>query len=366
MLPAAPEALPIPLDWQALIPYMGRANRALAHYAGMLVGLRNQAVLLSPMTTQEAVLSSRIEGTQATLGEVLQFDAGRAADEPQLQLDFFEIVNYRRALREAEQELSGRPFTLNLLRRLHATLLDSVRGTNQGRGEFRKIQNWIGREGCVLDEAEFVPPTPETLMPHLSAWENYYHADAPDALVQLALVHGQFEVIHPFLDGNGRLGRMLIPLFLFEHGLLARPTFYLSGYLEGHRDEYIGCLRAIGQRADGWQRWCEFFLVALAEQAAVNARTVTRIHELYENLKPRVVAATHSQFAVMLLDAIFEHPIFSSTQLTGTANMPSRPMINILLNQLIEAQVVSVLRPSSGRRPQMLMCDELMDICEQR
>lgn len=366
MLPAKPEVLPIAVDWEALIPHLGRANRALAHYAGMLAGLRSPEVLLSPMTTQEAVFSSRIEGTQATLNDVLQFDAGRSADEPQLQLDFFEIVNYRLALREGERELGSRPFTLNLLRHLHAILLDSVRGTNKGRGEFRKIQNWIGRDGCTQEEADFVPPAPGELLRHLGAWESYYHADAPDALVQLALVHAQFEVLHPFLDGNGRLGRMLIPLFLFERSLLSRPMFYLSGYLESHRDEYIGRLRELGSGGGAWQRWCEFFLTALAEQAAANANTVVRILELYENLKPRVVAATHSQFAVMLLDAIFERPIFSSTQLTTIPNMPSRPMINTLINQLIEAQVVSMLRPGSGRRPQLLICNELMSICEQR
>lgn len=191
------------------------------------------------MTTQEAVLSSRIEGTQATLGDVLRFEAGEAPKEERKQHDIQEIINYRHALRGAEEELRTRPFNLNLLKKLHSILLDSVRGRDTARGRFRQVQNWVGAPGTPIEEAPFVPPAPGLLMEYLDNWEKYYHADRPDPLVQLAIVHAQFEIIHPFLDGNGRLGRMLVPLFLYEKEFISKPMFYLSAYLEVHQDEYI-------------------------------------------------------------------------------------------------------------------------------
>jgi Fic family protein len=220
-------------------PLLGKANRALAQYDGVLYGLPNPEVLLSPMTTQEAVLSSRIEGTQATLGEVLEFEAGEEPEEESKRLDIQEIINYRRALKAAERELKKRPFNLNLLLSLHSILLNSVRGRNKGKGQFRKIQNWIGLPGAPLKKAQFVPPRPEVLPEFLDNWEKYYHLDRPDPLVQLAIIHGQFEILHPFLDGNGRLGRLFVPIFLFEKQILSRPMFYLSAFLEAHRDEYV-------------------------------------------------------------------------------------------------------------------------------
>ena len=223
MKPIVPQQLPLDeIDWEPLIPLIGRSNRSLALYDGILYGVPNPEVLLSPITTQEAVLSSRIEGSQATLGEVLKFEAGEEPEHESRRHEILEILNYRSALRSAEIELARRPFSLNLLIGLHETLLDSVRGRDKGRGQFRKSQNWIGVPGCSIEQADFVPPDPLLVTGALDNWENYYHEDRPDALVQLAIVHAQFEIIHPFLDGNGRIGRILIPLFLFEKRLLSQ------------------------------------------------------------------------------------------------------------------------------------------------
>lgn len=145
-----------------------------------------------------------------------------------------------------------------------------MRGRDKARGQFRKIQNWVGRAGSAIEEADFVPPEPHKIPDLLSNWEKYYHSEAPDLLVQLALVHAQFEIIHPFLDGNGRLGPILIPLFLFERQVLSRPVFYLSGYFEEHKQQYIDRLRAIGDSPDGWNGWIAFFLKAVFEQAERN------------------------------------------------------------------------------------------------
>jgi Fic family protein len=365
MDPFVPQTLPVDIDWQPLIPLMGPANRALAHFDGVLYGLPNPEVLMSPLTTQEAVLSSRIEGTQATLGEVFRFEAGEAPGEESRRLDIQEILNYRVALHRAERELKTRPFNLNLLLELHNILLDSVRGRNKERGQFRRVQNWIGRAGCKIEEAEFVPPDPAQLPPCLDNLEKYYHTDSPDLLVQLAIVHAQFEVIHPFLDGNGRLGRILIPLFLFERKLLTQPVFYLSSYLEQHRDEYIERLRGLSQ-LNGWNPWIEFFLKAIAEQAETNMKIARSMMDLYERLKAEVIGLTHSQYAVPLLDVLFEHPIFSSSTLEDRPGLPSKQMIMTLLGKLKDAGILIVLRESRGRRAQILGFPELLNLCEAR
>lgn len=362
--PFIPETLPIKgLNWDSLIPLIGHANRAIAQYDGILYGLRNPAALLSPLTTQEAVLSSRIEGTQATLGEVLKFEAGEEVKEDAKRQDIHEIMNYRRALRVAEKELHKKPFNLNLLLQLHGILLDSVRGQDKGRGRFRADQNWIGPPGCKLEEARFVPPVPAQVMPSLDNWEKYYHADEPDVLVQLAVIHAQFEIIHPFRDGNGRLGRIVIPLFLYEKKILSRPMFYLSTYLEANREEYVAKLRDLGNPGS-WERWSAFFLKALIEQANANVTTARSIIALYEKLKEQILDLTHSQFAVPLLDRIFEQPIFRSSDLMVRKGMPSKPMLMAMLNKLKQAGVLKVLREGSGRRAQVLALPALINLCE--
>jgi Fic family protein len=229
--------------------------------------------------------------------------------------------------------LKTRPFNLNLLLKLHSILLDSVRGRHKGRGHFRTVQNWIGAAGSPIHQADFVPPEPGRLSGCLDNWEKYYHADQPDLLVQLAILHGQFEIIHPFIDGNGRLGRILIPLFLFERKVLSRPVFYLSAYIEEHKEEYIECLRGLGRERGGWNRWVEFFLKDVIEQAEANQATARGIKDLYE-LKAEVIKLTHSQFAVPLLDVLFERPIISSSELEGRAGLPSKQMIMTLLGKL--------------------------------
>jgi Fic family protein len=368
MQPFVPQVLPIAdIDWVALIPLMGRANRSLAEYNGVLYSLPNPEILLAPLTTQEAVLSSKIEGTQATLGEVLKYEAGEEPEQEPRRQDILEIMNYRRALREAEEELKTRPFNLNLLFRLHSILLDSVRGRNKARGHFRSEQNWIGSPGSTMAEAQFVPPAPgEVLTKAMRNWESYYHMERPDALVQLAVVHAQFEILHPFLDGNGQVGRIIIPLFLYERGILSRPMFYLSEYLEANREGYFQHLRELGRSPGAWTRWIAFFLAGLVEQAQANVAKAHQIHNLYDRLKQQVLGLTHSQFAVPLLDLMFQNPIFQSTSLDGGATMPSRPMIMNLLGKLKAAGILQVLRDGRGSHAQVLALAELVNLCEGR
>lgn len=359
-------ATPLPRDgvaWAALVPAIGAANRELARYDGILHSVPNPAILLSPMTTQEAVLSSRIEGTQATLGEVLKYEAGEAAASESRRQDIHEILNYRRAMREAETELKSRPFNLNLLKRMHAVLLSSVRGRDKGRGEFRTTQNYIGIQGTGRDGVLFTPPDPGKVSPLLDNWEKYWHAEERDALVQLAIIHAQFEIIHPFNDGNGRLGRIQLPLFLYEKKLLSRPMFYLSAYLEANRDEYVGRLRALNG-TDSWNRWIEFFLIAIARQAVANARKAQDILSLYADLKERVLDLTHSQYAVPLLDYMFRHPIFTTTDAANARKKPTKQMVMVLLKRLREAGILKVVREAAGPVPAALALAELVNLCE--
>jgi Fic family protein len=367
MQPFVPEALPISaIKWERLIPLLARANQAIAHYRGTLIAVPNPDVLLSPFITQEAVLSSKIEGTQATLGEVLLFEAGDKPAVEERGRDIQEILNYRRALRIAQDELVSRPFGLNLLLRLHDTLLDSVRGRDKNRGRFRASQNWIGAPGTPMAQATFMPPSPTQLQPHLDAWEKYYHSEEKDALVQLAVIHAQFEIIHPFLDGNGRIGRILIPLFLYEKRILSRPVFYLSEYLEEHRDEYCHDLAELSRNSDSWNEWVRFFLFAIESQARRNSEKACAMIDLYKRLKEQLPTLISSSFAIPLLDLIFQRPVFRTSDLDFRGSNPSKASVSQLLKTLVEAQILKVVRAGAGRRPAIYAFPELLNLCEGR
>ncbi len=367
MEPYIPDSLPLDsIDWAAHVSLIGQANAALARYDGMLQGIVNPAVFLAPLTTQEAVLSSRIEGTQASMEEVLEYEADpREAVEPSKSADIQEIINYRKAMGQAVGSLENRPLCLNLIKELHAVLLDSVRGRNKAPGEFRRIQNYIGPPGSAIEQVTFVPPSPDRLPQAADNWEKYLHFEEKDGLVQLALVKAQFEIIHPFLDGNGRLGRMLIPLFLFDKKLLSSPMFYLSAYLEANRETYLTSLESISQKHD-WNGWIQFFLTAVVKQAAVNVDRVRGMLRLYENMKSRIVEITHSQFAIQALDAIFSRPIFRGADFPTISGIPTKQTAASLVRQLQEAGILKVLQPAKGRRSTMLGFPELINLVEGR
>lgn len=218
--PFIPEKLPLEnINWEDLLPNIVKANSAVAKFDGLLESILNPLLFLNPLMTQEAVLSSKIEGTQASLSEVLAFEAAPKRKQDNIN-DIEEVINYRNALLFATKELENRPICLNFIKDMHEILLQGVRGQNKARGEFRRIQNWIGKSNSTIETASYVPPEPHLLLEFLSDWEKYCHYDEKDKLVQLAIIHAQFEIIHPFLDGNGRIGRILIPLFLFEQKIL--------------------------------------------------------------------------------------------------------------------------------------------------
>ena len=359
MKPFQPAPLPpLQLDWAALVTLVGEAHAALARYGGILQGLVNPEVLLSPLTRREAVLSSRIEGTQASLEDVLEFEADPRAEETAKYADVVEIINYRTAMIAAVDELKKRPLSLNLIKRLYFLLMDSVRGWDKGRGEFRKTQNYIAQPGTPAEQATYVPPEPLALPPLLDNFEKYIHREERDVLVQLALVHAQFELIHPFLDGNGRVGRLLIPLFLLEKGLISSPAFFMSAYLEANRSEYYSRLQGISRNGD-FQSWVAFFLKAVAEQGKDDATRAKAIQALYEHMKQRTVELTRSQFAIQTLDTLFNHPIFSAPQFGQQSKIP-KPSANRILTALKNGKVLRVIRPGLGKRPTIFAFSELL------
>ena len=363
MKPFTPHDLPLKkLDWKKFRKQIGPANRALARYDGILQSIPNPAVLLSPLTTQEAVLSSKIEGTQATLEEVLKYEADPKRQTKHYQ-DIQEVINYRKAMAYAVEELHQRPISLNLLKRIHSILLDSVRGQNKNRGNFRKIQNWIGKPGASQKEARYVPPDPLKLPGFLDKFEKYIHHDDDDIIVQVAIIHAQFEILHPFLDGNGRIGRILIPLFFYSKGVLHRPMFYISAFLEANRPEYYDKLKDISDN-NSWEEWITFFLKAVINQANRNTDKAQQILELYNNMKQKIVDYTHSQYALQALDGLFTIPIFSSRDFQNHSDIPKASSARII-NVLKDEGVITTIEEARGSKPALYQFQRLIDIVNQ-
>lgn len=355
-------AFPPELDWASLVPFIGPASAAVARYDGVLSAIANPALLLSPLTTQEAVLSSRIEGTQATMVEVLEFEAGKAPATPERRDDIHEILNYRRAMRVAVDALATLPLSGRVIREAHAVLLEGVRGQNKAPGQFRRTQVWIGPSGCTPDTCTFLPISPEKLPNAFGSWERYLHSEQPDRLVQLAILHAEFEALHPLMDGNGRLGRMLIPLFLWQIGLISRPMFYISGYFEEHRDEYYAGLAGVSRDGD-WTAWCRFFLQAAQAQAEDNLQKSGQILELYDHLKLQMVDMTRSPLGIRALDWLFARPIFRTSDFLaelGASERAARRLLEVLAGE----QVLRVLVAGGGRRPSIMAFPALLNIAE--
>lgn len=358
---------PTGIDWQRLVPLIGAANAGLARYDGLVAAIPNASILLSPLTTQEAVLSSKIEGTNVTMGEVLEIEAGGDSEnvtQPKRD-DAEEIRNYRIALQFAVASLQDRPLSPHLLREAHALLMNGVRGRDKNPGSFRDEQNWIGPKGCTIERANFVPIPQEHLSSGLDTWANYISArNEPDPLVQLAITHVEFEGLHPFKDGNGRLGRMIIPLYLFDRKVLSGPNFYMSGYLEARRERYVEAMRAVS-RDGAWTDWIAFFLEGVIEQAAENQLRAKSILDLHQAMLRDVAMLTHSQHAGLVVDFLFSRPVFSSSHFVEHSGVP-RPSALRFLALLRENGILRTIREGAGRRAAIYAFPSLLNIAEGR
>ncbi|MCG3201474.1 MAG: Adenosine monophosphate-protein transferase SoFic [Gammaproteobacteria bacterium] len=338
-----PAPLPPRIDYTPeLVLTLSRADAALGELSGLGRLILNPHLLITPYARREAVLSSRIEGTQAGLSDILldEMAAGASAVDA---ADIREVRNYITALEYGMKRLRTLPLSLRLVRELHERLMKGVRGNRATPGEFRRSQNWIGPAGSTPATAIYVPPPPPQMHEALSAWEKYLHErDRHPDLIQCGLMHEHFEAIHPFLDGNGRIGRLLITLFLMERERLAQPLLYLSAYIEAHRQDYYDLLQRVRTRGD-WSGWLQYFLTGVAETARDAVERANRLTALREKFRKRLMDKPR---AVELLDALFENPYITvarATEILGVSNPTARQAVGHL-------QAAGMLKEVSGRK----------------
>ena len=306
-----PNPLPPDLNWSPrIVRSLSDADRLIGRLAGEGARLPNPHLLMRPFVRREAVLSSRIEGTQATLGELLAAEAGAAVDRS--PDDLREVGNYVAALEHGLRRLPELPLSLRMVKELHAVLMEGVRGGHTTPGEFRRSQNWIGPPGCTLANATYVPPPPEELMNCLGDWERSLRDRSLPPLIHAAYIHYQFEAIHPFLDGNGRVGRLLITLLLVERDILPTPLLYLSAFFEATRRDYYERLLEVSLQGE-WEAWLEYFLNGVARQSEDAVSRAKRINQLLEAWRMKVAGAS-SKTPALLLDLLAANPFVTAKQ----------------------------------------------------
>ncbi|MGD0950146.1 MAG: Fic family protein [Candidatus Binatia bacterium] len=354
-----PDPLPPRLDWTAqLANALSLADRAVGRLAGEGRRLPNPHLLIRPFVKREAVLSSRIEGTQATLGELLAVEAGAAVKRS--PADLREVANYVAALEYGIARLVKLPLSLRLVRELHARLMKGVRGETAEPGLFRRTQNWIGRPGCTLASATYVPPPPARLMECLSPWERFLHDTSLPPLVQIGLAHSQFEAIHPFLDGNGRVGRLLITLFLIEREILPAPLLYLSAFFEATRAEYYDRLLGVTERGE-WEAWLRYFLTGVARQAEDAVSRAERIDALLVSWRAKV-GRLSSKGGVDMIDLLAENPFCTVTGVAKRLRI-AFTTAQRAIDRLESAGVV--VRASGAKRNRVYCARAILEILEE-
>ncbi len=335
----------------SLVRVLSDSDRALGELTGLGRALPNPHLLINPFIRREAVLSSRIEGMQADLTDLYAYEAGQLAlpglKPAPLESDVREVHNYVRALEYGLERVRTLPVSLRLIRELHARLLEGVRGGRATPGEFRRSQNWIGRPDCTLNEAEFVPPPVHEMHAALDAFEKYLHAeDDYPPLLRLAFIHYQFEAIHPFIDGNGRIGRLLLSLLLVHWNLMPLPLLYLSAFFEKHRDDYYNHLMAVSERG-AWREWVSFFLRGVAEQARAAVAIAKRLQDLQLEWHERLMQARASALVVQLADSLFESPVITIPQAQRRLGVKQYHSARRHVKQLVATGILKPLGESS-------------------
>lgn len=353
-----PSPLPptLELDW-ALVRLISEADHALSELSGAGRLLLNPHLLIAPYMRREAVLSSRIENTQAGMNDLFFFEADDT--EPPRVPDVQEVANYVQAMEYGLERLQELPISVRLVREIHQHLMENVRGDYATPGELRNRQNWIGPPGCSLQDATYVPPPVQEMDDALSHWERYLHADVQEPLlVQCALMHYQFEAIHPFIDGNGRIGRLLITFFLCERGVLSQPLLYLSAFFERYRDEYYRRLLAVSQQGD-WRGWIDFFLRGVAIQAQEALAGANQILNLHYQYREMLGSRRVPQAALRLIDHLFVNPVVSVSRLSRSWQM-SYPTVQKGVERLVDLGILSEM--TGQQRNRLFVAHDLLNI----
>jgi Fic family protein len=341
-LPPVPEIIMDQEMWNLL----SQADRALGRLDGATDALPNPDLFVFMYVRKEAVLSSQIEGTQASLIDVLEFES--KALEPDNPQDVAEVVNYIGAINYGLERLKNLPVSLRLIREIHQELMQGVRGAERNPGEFRRSQNWIGAGGCSLAKASYVPPPPHQMLQSLDNLEKFLHSPQPmPTLIKVGLAHAQFETIHPFLDGNGRTGRLLITFLLCEQNILQRPLLYISYYFKKYRAEYYDRLQAV-RDSGNWEGWLKFFLrgvYEVAQEAAATARKIVNLKEEHRQLVLNRMGR-RSGNAIALLESLYFRPIFTVEHAEAITNL-SYPNANTLIKDLSD---IGLLQEITGQK----------------
>jgi len=353
-----PAPLPPELNWSiSLVSALSETERDLSRLATLAGAFPFPRLLVQPFMRREAVLSSRIEGTRATLAELYTYESAQLSFlEP--GSDVREVHNYVAALDYGLERLKTLPISLRLIRELHEKLMQGVRGGNLTPGEFRRTQNWIGPAGSTIMTATYVPPSVDEMNQALSDLEKFIHTgtDVP-ALARAAMIHYQFEAIHPFLDGNGRVGRLMMALLLGEWNILPHPLLNLSVYFERYRQEYYDHLLAVSQR-ENWGAWLRFFLRGVSAQSRDSIVRMERLGSIRSKYQPLVEAEKNSERMTTVVDFLFSRPIFNAKQLANGLNMPFKTSRQYI-EKLVQA---GILREITGyARNQIYRADEIFN-----
>jgi len=362
-----PATLPPVLTFSpSLVAALSDADRALGELKGLGGTLANPHLLIRPLARREAVLSSRIEGTRASLDDLLAYEA--------TQLSFLEagsdvrdVHNYVRALEYGLERINTLPVSLRLIRELHARLMEGVAGKEHlggdvwTPGDFRRSQNWIGPAGSTLETAPYVPPPVEEMLAALGVLENFIHApsDLPP-LLRLGLIHYQFEAIHPFLDGNGRVGRLLVALLLSAWQLLPQPLLYLSAYFESNRRDYYDLLLAVSQRA-AWEDWLLYFLEGVKQQSLDAVDRISRLQALRVRYQAQFQTRRAPARLLRVIDLLFAQPVLTARQVESALEI-NFPSAQRLIDQLVQAGLLREI--TGGRRNRVYRADEVLKILE--
>ncbi len=353
-----PNSLPPKLELTPeTLKLLSEADQKLGELAGVGKMLPNPRMLIGPFLRREAVLSSRIEGTLATEEELLLFEINPSGDVK--KPDVKEVANYVQALEYGFKRIKDLPVCLRLIRELHEKLMEGVRGAGKGPGEFRKIQNYIGKRGESIEKARLVPPPVVELGQALNGFEKFLseRSEFP-LLIELALTHYQFETIHPFVDGNGRIGRLLLSLLLCERGPLPKPLLYLSAYFENHREQYVDLLLAVSQKGD-WFAWINFFLRGVAEQCEDATTRSRKLLELRQRYRMRMQKARASSLGLDLVDALFSSPAITIPAAAERLKI-TYPSAQLIVRKL---EANGILKEATGnQRNKVYLASEILEI----
>lgn len=353
---------PEKLDYARVVDALLKATDALARYDQMLKTLHNNEILLIPLRNQEAVISSRMEGTISTMDEILKFEADSdngSEEAKKVRSEVFETVLYQRALTNAQKAMiDGYPLSQHLIKTIHQQLLSFGRGAEKSPGQYKTEQNFLADR--IKQKILFVPISPEKLHDGLEKLFDYIQSSKDPILIKTAIMHLEFEALHPFQDGNGRIGRMLITLLLWSSGTISAPHFYISGYLEENKDLYIDIMRNVSKNND-WESWCIFFLNAIELQAIRNLHIADNIKNLYEEMKVTFSETLSSKWSVSALDYIFTNPIFRNNRFTSKSGIPA-PTAARFTRVLLDKGLIRTVEEASGRRPALYSFEPLLEL----